>query len=285
MVFVKQILKVSLSLVLFVTVMGCSGAAALSEEQIVANALGAYDDITTVKMDMDMTMAMEAAGGEEPMNYQMNMKARGSVNIPETEMAMAMTMDVDIPETGTQNMSTDFYVVDNWMYMKIGMSGLGEQWIKSKLDETMWAQQNQLDQQMQLLKSAIKTQALGKEVVDGVECYVLEITPDMAALTDFIGSQLGSQAGVDALEDIDLSKVFKAMTVTEWVDADTYLPAKTEMTILMEMNAEDFGSSAEGYEQMTIDMVLTVKYSGYNQPVSIVLPPEAANAIEQSLSE
>lgn len=284
MAFIKQILKVSLSLVLFVTVMGCSSAAALSEEQIVANALGAYDEITTVKMDMEMTMDMDAVGGEEPVNYQMNMKANGSVNIPETEMAMAMTMDMDIPEMGAQKMSTDIYMVDNWMYMKIGMGALGEQWIKSKLDENLWTQQNQLDQQIQLLKSAIKTQSLGKEVVDGVECYVLEITPDMTTLTEFISSQLGSQAGADALEKVDLSKVFKAMSVTEWVAADTYLPAKTEMTILMEMNAEDFGSSAEGYEQMTIDMVLTVKYSGYNQPVTITLPPGAANAVEQSLT-
>jgi hypothetical protein len=285
MSFLRQILKVSLSLVLFVTVMGCSTAAALSEEQIVANTLGAYDDISTVKMDMEMTMAMDATGSEEPVNYQMNLKANGAVNIPETEMFMAMTMEMDIPETGAQNMSTDLYVVDNWMYMKLGLGVLGEQWIKSRMDENLWAQQNQLDQQMQLLKSAVKTRSLGKETVDGVECYVLEITPDMAALTNFIGSQLDAQAGADALDEVDLSKVFKSMTVIEWVAAGTCLPTKTEITILMEMNAEDFGSSAEGYEQMTIDMVMTIKYSDYNKPVTIVLPPEAANAIEQSLSE
>jgi hypothetical protein len=75
------------------------------------------------------------------------------------------------------------------------------------------------------------------------------------------------------------------MSITEWLAVDTYLPAKMEMTILIEMNEEDFGSSTEGYEQMIIDMVMTVKYSGYNQPVTIVLPPEAANAAEQSLTE
>lgn len=285
MAFIRQILKVSLSLVLFVTVMGCSSTASLSEEQIVANVLGAYDDITTVKMDMDMTMDLDAVDGEEPFSYQMNMKANGSVNIPETEMAMAITMDMDIPELGAQNISTDMYIVDDWMYMKIGMAGLAEQWIKSRLDDSMWTQQNQLEQQIQLLKTAVKTTSLGKGNVDGIECYMLEITPDMAALTDFIGSQLGAQTGADALADVDLSNVFKSMSITEWLAVDTYLPAKMEMTILMEMNEEDFGSSTEGYEQMIIDMVMTVKYSGYNQPVTIVLPPEAANAAEQSLTE
>jgi len=169
--------------------------------------------------------------------------------------------------------------------MKIGMPVIGEQWVKSKLDDSMWNQQNQLEQQRQLLETAIKTRSLGKETVDGVECFMIEITPDMAALAGFVGSQLGSQAGTDALADIDLAKVFKSITITEWVAADTFLPAKTVMTILMEMNEEDLGSGEAGYEQMTVDLVLTIKYSDYNQPVAIVLPPEAANASEQSLSE
>ncbi len=285
MAFLRQILKVSLSLVLFVTVMGCGSAASLTDEQIAAKALGAYDDITTVKMDMEMTMDMEAVGGEKPISYQMNMKANGSVDIPETEMAMAMTVDMDIPELGAQKMSTDMYIVDGWMYMKMSMPVIGEQWLKSRLDDSMWNQQNQVEQQIQLLKSAIKTRSLGQETVGGVECYILEITPDMAALADFVGSQLGSQDGADALADIDLAKVFKSITITEWVAADTYLPARMVMNILMEMNEDDFGSTNAGNELVTVDMVLTVNYSDYNQPVTIVLPPEAANAVEQASGE
>jgi hypothetical protein len=284
MAYLKRILKVSLALVLFITVLGCT-TTPLTDEQIASNALGAYPQVNTVKMNMDMSMTMDAVGGQEPLSYQMEMTADGLVDMKKTAMSLSMNIDIDITELEAQNLSTDMYIVDGWVYMKIDMPKLGAQWIKSKLDDSLWTRQNQLEQQMQLLKSAIGIKSLGNETINGSNCYVLEITPDMAALSDFVNSQLGSQAGADALQDTDLSKMFKSVTIKEWLARDTFLPARMEMNLKMEMNREDFSNSTEGYEKLAVDMAMTTVYSDYNKPVAITLPPEAAKAVEQSLSK
>jgi hypothetical protein len=52
----------------------------------------------------------------------------------------------------------------------------------------------------------------------------------------------------------------------------------------MEINAEDLGETSADFDKMTMDMSVVMKYSDYNQPVTIVLPAGAANAIEQPLT-
>jgi len=63
------------------------------------------------------------------------------------------------------------------------------------------------------------------------------------------------------------------------ITADVTMDMQTTGKMDMEMETEDFGMPEEE-GKMTIDMFMTMLAYNYNQPVSIVLPPEAEDAEE-----
>jgi hypothetical protein len=274
----KRLPVIGLTLALLTTILGCS--VPLTSAQIVTNTTDSYAKATTTKVDMNMTMAMDVTGGKQPMSVQMNMNASGPINIKDNEMALTMTADADIPGLGKQKLSSDMYIVDNWVYTKTTLPGTAGQWTKTEMNSSIWEKENQLAQQIELLKTATGVNSLGSETVDGIDCHVLEIKPDMTALTGFINSLVGERAGTDEFINQNLTKLFKSVTVKEWIAKKTYFPAKLEMTTTVEANAADFGGSAEEGE-VTMNITMTIKYSDYNKPVNITLPPEAANAMEK----
>jgi len=277
-------LLITVALAVSVLALGCGQAKDITAQEIVDKAVLASVSVQTVKMDSDMSMTMDITG-EKPSSMQMDMDISGSMNIKETEIALTMDANMDVPETGKQTMSTEMYIVDGWMYIKVEAPVVGEQWIKSKLDSNMWAQQNQLAQQIELLKNAIEINSAGNETINGISCYVLEVNPNMATLMDFISSQMGQEAGVDLPENTDLSKMFKSITVKEWISRDSYLPVKVDMKMVLEISAEDLGETTEDIDKMTMDMSMVIEYFDYNKPVLIVLPSGAANAKEQLLTK
>ncbi len=280
----KILLAITTMLAISILAAGCGQATELSTQDIIDKTISAYSSVQTVKMSSDMSMNMDMVGGDEPMDVQMDMDMNGSMNIKDTELFLTMSMEMDIPVEGKQTISSEIYIVDNWVYTKVDVPGVGNQWIKTELDSAAWAQQDQLTQQIELLKTAIDITSAGTDTVDGVNSYVLEIKPDMAALMAFVSSQMGQEASVDLPENIDIAKMFKSLTIKEWIAKDTFLPVKADMQMVMEINAEDFGENTDEFERITMDMSMVIKYYDYNKPVSIVLPAGAANAIEQSLT-
>jgi hypothetical protein len=284
MSFRKMLLVATTALAISILAAGCGQATELTAQEVVTKVINAYSSVQTVKMDSTMSMTMETTGGEESLDVQMDMVVNGSMNVKDTGLSLTMTMDMDIPVIGKQTISSDVYIVDDWVYTKVDVPGVGDRWIKTKLDSAAWAQQDQLARQIEFLKTAIAVTSAGSETVDGVECYVLEIKPDMAMLMAFITSQMGQEAHVDLPEDVDFAEMFKSLTIKEWIAKDSYLPVKADMQMVMEINAEDLGETSADFDKMTMDMSVVMKYSDYNQPVTIVLPAEAANAIEQPLT-
>ncbi len=126
MTFRKLILIAATTLTITTLALGCGQATEPAAQDVVEKAVAAYSSVQTVKMDMSMSMNMEAVGGEQPTNIRMDMDADGSMNVKETELSLTMTADMDIPEMGNQNLSTDIYVVDGWMYMKMDIPVVGE---------------------------------------------------------------------------------------------------------------------------------------------------------------
>jgi len=79
----------------------------------------------------------------------------------------------------------------------------------------------------------------------------------------------------------DFEDMIKNLSIKIWVAKDTFFPMKAETIMKMVITAEDMGEMAGEEEgEMTMDMETTVTYRNYNQPVSIVLPGEAQDAIE-----
>ena len=275
-------LLVPIILVVAALAAGCGGATAtpLTAQEIAGNAVSAYQSVKTVKIGMDMVMALNMEGAQQPMKIDMKASATGSLDVTNTRMNMLMNVDMTMPVVGNQKTSTDMYIVDNWLYMKVFVPVVGDQWMRMKLSPEMWQQQNQLDRQIQVLKTAIKVTSLGEETVDGTLCYVLSVTPDMAALAGFLASEMQQGSTTDFLENADLSRLFKSVVIKEWVSKQDYLPMKLDMRMGLEMLPEDVGAKSTDFTRMAMEMSIVGKYYDYNKPLDITLPAAAAGAKE-----
>ena len=248
-------------------------------QKIAAQTIEAAVVVTTFKMDMDMTMAMGVIGGEDPGKMNMETIAKAEMNLAEKEVKMAMDAEMDIPVIGKQTMSSSFYMVGGWMYMKVSIPKQGEQWIKIKYDEAQWEQQDQFSQQIEFLRSALGATLLGTETVDGVLCDVIQIQPDMATLAEWVMAQQSEESAAE-LSQVDLSNMFKTFLIKYWIAKDTSLPVKADMNMTLEINQSDFGTSSNEFEKMTMEITATVKYYDYGKPVDTTLPVEAEGAKE-----
>lgn len=283
----KKLLLLSLALVLsfsLVAFVGCGEELSQEEiDQIIANITSA--EYNTVSFDIDMSMSLKVSGGSDAGTMTADAVGSGAMDMVNEGAQMTMDMALDIPEVGEQDVSAQIYFVDGWMYMGMDIPELGAQWMKMEADEAMWPQPDPLEQQMELWEGAIEVKSLGTETVNGVECYVYEMIPDMGVLSDMLAQEM-SGMGMDLMDfaQFDLSDMYKEFSVKEWLAQDSYLPMKIDIKVVMEVEAGDFGATGDDFDKTTMDVEMNMDFYDYNQPVSIVLPPEALDAEEMPLS-
>ena len=131
---------------------------------------------------------------------------------------------------------------------------------------------------VELLEVA-EVEVTGSEIVNGVDCYVMELTPDMEKLWEIAGQQAELTGGMPDIDEELLDEVFQSYSVKEWIAKDTYLLVKEEIEMAMEFDPEALGIPG-GDGEIAMDMTISMLVYDYNQPVSIELPPEAEDAEE-----
>jgi len=279
---VKRIFFLSLALILSLTLIGCAGGGLSQEEidQIVANAVTAAAEIDSGKFDLDMSLTMNVVGGDQPGEGTAVIDTTGAADNLDKEMQMTMNMVTDTPDQGRQEWTMEIYGTGGWMYMKMAIPGQDEQWRKIELTEEVWQQQGQLGQEeIELLTTATKVKYLGSEVVNGTDCYVVEITPSIETLGNLMSQQL--QFLAIPLEQFNLPDILKEMSAKEWIAKDSYLLMRAEVYMAIEIRTEDVeGATEADFEKITMDTNMGLIFYDYNQPVSIELPPEALEAEE-----
>jgi outer membrane murein-binding lipoprotein Lpp len=270
---------------------GCVEKEQVNTAEIKEMILASVDQIDTYKFDIDMTqkMLIQNETTETEMTTVSTGEAAMDVTNKKMMMEMAMTMETpDKPEMTEEPMEMDMfiYLIDNAMYMKMdtGIPELPAQWTKMEMPdeyEKTWESQNQVDQQMELLNiSAVEL--LEDETVNGVDCYVLKITPDMDKYGELLSKQEGMSDLMQSLQQndsFDMGKMIKEMSMKQWIAKNTKFPMKTEMQIKMVISSEDMIiPEAEEEFTMTSDQRTTIVFSGYNKPVAIELPEDAERA-------
>ena len=234
----KKLLLLSLALVLSFTLVafvGCKGLPQEEIDQIIADAIAASYD--TVSFDMDLPMTIEADGGSDPGTMTVDMSGTGAIDTISQAMRMTMAMDISLPDTGSQSVSAEIYVVEGWMYTGVDITDVGTQWAKMALTEPLWQQQDQVGQYAELLATAVEVKYKGTETVNSVECYVFEIEPDMDTLGDLVVQETSS-LGIINLSGLDLAALYQELSVKEWLAKDSHLLQRAEIEIVMEISPE-----------------------------------------------
>jgi hypothetical protein len=268
-----KILTVSLALVMVLSLAAC--AKEPSAQEIVDGVIESLDDIRTYQFDMDMTMDVAGEAEGEVFEGTMVIDSSGASDFENRQMRMDVTINVAVPGEDEIEMAMEMYLIGDMMYTMMEIPEMGPMWIKSEMPEEYWEEMRQVEPQMELLEVA-QVEVIGSERVDGIDCYVLEVTPDLEQLWQIVMQQAEMAGRMPDVAEEFLQEIFRSFSVKQWVAKDTYFMAKAEMDMAVELTSEAMGFPEEGILIMDIAMVL-LAYD-YNQPVSIELPPEAEEA-------
>jgi hypothetical protein len=283
----KKIAFVSLALITVLSFSACAGEDLPSSQEILSGVNEAMDDTRTYQFDMDMTMEMGGEAEGESFDADVEVDSSSTLDIENSQMKMDMTMYMAIPGEEDVDMAIEMYFIENMIYMMMDVPGMGATatWMKSEAPTGTWdevtAEWGGLNSYLDLLELA-EVEVTGSETVGGIDCYVVEITPDMEQLWQIFMQQSELTWGMPEIDEEFLDEVFRSYSVKQWIAKDTYLLAKAEIDIEMEFTPEALGFPDEEGE-LTMNATLTILVYDYNQPVSIELPPEAEDAVEMPM--
>jgi hypothetical protein len=272
----RVLLVLALCAIMLVAGVACkdeSSYGGMTAEEIIQNMQAATLNCSSMHMegtDIISGIVQEMWGEESAIDAVANVT--GDYDSLHLEMYMNMDMDMDMDMGGrTESYTTvmQLYMVDGWMYT--GMDMMGEMsWFKMDLTDALYEQQR--DSMMwseTLLKDAIEVDVVGEETVNGIACWKLDIQPDWERLFDWAQSEMSDIIG-DLPSGLDFEQMFKDVDMTMWVAKDTYYNVRVDMAMTMDI---------DGVE---LDVSGTMNYSDFNQPVTIILPAEASEAIDFS---
>lgn len=282
---IKRAAIAILVLTLVFTFLGCSkgntsstAPSGINIQILTARSSQAADQVRLVQYDTTMNAQIKGQAEGEDISASISSQAsqalditnRKSYIVVETTMEMA-DVEGQVPDT----VKTETYTIGNTAYIRVEM--LDEsQWYKQQVSATNWQDQQDLWQLGGLLKKSTSLKIVGEEQVNGINCYVIDIIIDAATAWKAITQQPAMSDVFDS--EAELQDMVRSMSVKEWIAKDTYLPVKAhvEMEIVM-----DSGSQTPSADlSMSMTMQLETYFRDYNQPVTIELPPEAADAIE-----
>jgi len=277
----KKILTMSLALVMVLSFTACAEQTEEevelpSAQEIVDGVIESFDNIRTYQFDMDMTMDMAGEAEGEALEQTVTIDNSGTLDLENVQMRADLTMNVVAPEEDEIEMGVEMYIIDGMMYAMPEAT-----WMKEEVPAEAWENLkgiSGLETYKELLETA-QVKVIGSEKVKGVDCYVLQLTPDMVQLWQIAMGQGGvGGGGILPTEEL-LEEVFRSFSVKQWIAKDTYFLMKAEIDMAMETTPELMDYLGEEGE-MTIDLTMSLLAYNYNQPVSIELPPEAEEAIE-----
>jgi hypothetical protein len=284
----KKIVAISLVLVVVLSFTACGEAGLPSAQEIIDGVIESFDNIKTYQFDMDVTMdvAGESEGGA--VGSTMTIANSGTLDLENVQMRVdiAVNSSTVAPEEDDQEMRVELYITDGMMYNAMSEAPEEEPtWMKEEVSPEAWENLKAivgLETYKELIET-VQVEVIGSEKVKGVDCYLLQLTPKMAQLWQIAMQPIGGgvfEGGIlPSVPEEFLQEVFRSFSVRQWIAKDTYFLMKVKIDIVIESTPElmDYLEDEEG--EMTIDLSISLLAYNYNQPVSIVLPQEAKEAI------
>ncbi|MCK4735535.1 MAG: hypothetical protein KAT65_23985, partial [Methanophagales archaeon] len=263
----------------------------LNSAEIKEMILDSVEKIDTYKFDIDLTEETLIRNETDETEMTTVSTGKAVVDIANKMMSMKMTSSIETPDKaempeGPMEMTMNGYFINNTLYRKDGgIPAIPAQWMKAKIPEgydDFWESQNLVNQQVEMLNDST-VELLDDEVVNGVDCYVLKITPEMEKYGEVMMMQGGIVyriiQGLQQNENFDITKAIKSKSVKQWIAKDTLFPMKTEMQMKMVINTEDLNlPDTEEAVTVTSDQKTTLVFYDYNKPANIELPEDAKNA-------
>jgi hypothetical protein len=262
-----------LVLLAVLALVGCgSPETKVSADKVVQDALAAQAGVTA--SHVEITLAATAQGTMNGSSLDAALDATVNGDIDWANKKMKANIDANVDYNGLKiPVSAEMYVVDNYTYTKINMVMMTDNWSKSVLPVDFWQTLDNTQFINGILQST-EVEQLKEEKVGSVNCYVLQLKPDIAAIQQMLSQQSPAEEGMPNMEDIITNLSFKV-----WVAKDTSYVTKIEIVLSANVPPEVLGGTAGG-EGLDISLTITMEASKFKESVSIALPDEAKNADE-----
>lgn len=278
-----------LALTFVAALVGCGGASKpMTAEQVRDAVIKARDNIETVRMDAVMqgngTMDMRIEGTDYHITFFTigNTTTESDIENEKSHMLSQTHSKFEYPpelqdlgnESPITDMTTESYLIDNVMYTKSYTADTTTTWTKQKFTEESWENLNQMAQQMDMLKSA-PVELLGSEQLDGIDCYVLRVTPDLAEMYQTMMQNFSSE-GKWLSKIFDFKEMIQNASVKMLVAKDTFFVIKDEIKMTLVMNQDSMHMPLGDTKlEMKMDYEMITRNYDYNKPVTITPPTEA----------
>ena len=273
----KRLLPTFFTILISLALIGCGGEVKytvdITEEELFGAVITSSQDVETYELDMVMDMEMSGESDGETIEMNVIYIMNGVVDNTNREMYESLSMEMDMGWM-SQSMQMEMYLIGDTMYMNMSGLGVPEQWMK-ETTPGLWDEENLLEQQIDLLETA-DVEFLGSETVKGVDCYKVELVPDLEQLAEIA---MQNMEEMYAESPFDLEEVLKSYSAIQWFAKDTYFPIKATMQMTMVMSSDIMGVPGEEFE-MEMEVSTYIVWENYGEPVSIELPQEALDATE-----
>lgn len=278
----KKIIACSfvLILILSVALSGCGKEP--TAEEITANAISALTKIKTCNLTAIVTNTYEVIGGINPMINTATWNSTRLLNVPQKEMQLTMTIDSEYAKSNI-HWAIDIYFLGGWEYLHNNLNTI-DQWSKTTLTEALWLAESQIPQQVELLRTGTAITLAGNEKVNGINCYVLTITPSPEAAVDWVISQqqrYGPQPNSPLGPALVKTETFKSGSIKAWIAKGSYRLVKSDIIAVFEANPGDTGANEAQFEKIVSTFAGEMKFSNYDVNIKITLPDEALDAREK----
>ncbi len=263
--------KLFLLLILTLFVLSACGTG-LTDEEIHTKLIEANTALKTYTADMTMDMKMSGEFQGQQTTVDMQLISKGNVDRENKALEATSTIKVDAPGMKTE-FETKSYIADNYIYTQLFINN----WVKSELQEDIWAQQDQLSSAVELWNSGTR-----ERLEDADNAYVFKVTPTKEELAKIFQSQQTGDINLFAGAG-NLADTIKSFSVTMWVNKDSFIIERSKMDFQTVVKQPSFSPTGEVTEQeVASDISIDVKLSNIGKPVTIVLPEAAKNAVDQS---
>ena len=260
-----------LVLLAVLALVGCgSSETKVSADKVVQDALAAQAEVSSSSAEITIVATAKGAIGETDLDVSLDGTVTGDMDWANKKMTAHLGMNAGFNGM-TFPVSADMYAFDNITYMQLTMMGNTDNWTKGSLPMDFWFTQENAQFIDNLLQSS-EAESLPNEKVGGVNCYVLKLTPDIAAI-----QQMFSQQSSDEDEMPDMASLISNLSIKVWAAKGTSYVTKIEMELSANIPSEVLGGSAGG-EGLDVNLTITMQFSKFNDSVSIQLPAEAQNA-------
>jgi len=246
--------------------------------EIVSGVAAAVDNLSSYRITTFIRARLRDFTMDEIREMNAVIVTDGIIDVGNEELEL--TIDTLITGSPDQNtppeQKVEMFQVDGMFYIKApGMYDIPE-WQQSGAWEGLFDIVDYAGmQQTVLVNSTIIVTST--EIVEDVECYVLELTPEKEQISTTLAGLAWASEGAYLFAAFQLNKHLDwDMVVKQWVARDSFFIVKTEASIDIEFLDVTFGPEEE---PGGINFLLISDMRDHNKEFEIELSPEAAAAV------